>query len=322
MSGKTPPAARVLLIACFAALYVIWGSTYLAIRIAIEDLPPFVMAAVRFLIAGTVLYGFMRARGCARPTAAQWKNAAIVGFLLLACSNGAVVWSEQRVPSGLAAVLVGTLPMWMVLLEWRRDRALRPSPQVVLGLLVGLAGVAVLAGPSAGHAGVDPFAALVLLCASLSWATGSLFARRADLPRSAPLATAMEMLCGGAALLALSLARGDWRGFDPQQVSSAAWLAFGYLIVFGSLVALSAYVWLLNATTPARVATYAYVNPVVAVFLGWAFAGEKLNTRTFVAASLIVAAVVLITTYRGRAASRTGVPHPKLPGAALRGDEA
>jgi drug/metabolite transporter (DMT)-like permease len=310
--SSLPSSSRALRIAAFGALYVIWGSTYLAIRIAIEDIPPFAMAAIRFLIAGSLLYGWVRARGVARPTRVQWRNALLVGCLLLTVGNGFVVRSELTVPSGLAAVLIAMMPAWMALFEWLLDRRKKPGAQVVCGIALGLVGVVALVGPGLRSAGapIDPVGAALIVMAEIAWVLGSLYARRADLPKSAPLATAMEMLWGGALLAVVSLALGEWRGFDPRAVSWSAWLALAYLIVFGSLIALSAYVWLLSVTTTARVSTYAYVNPVIAVFLGWMFADERLTPRTWIAAAAIITAVVVITTYRSRASAPSSTSGP------------
>jgi len=299
---ERPSTAKV--VAAFAAVYVIWGSTYLAILYAIETLPPFLMAGVRFLIAGAVLYAWAWLRGARRPTRLHWKSALIVGGLLLLGGNGGVVWSEQRVASGLAALLVATVPLWMVLLEWMQRDGTRPDGRTLFGVALGLVGLALLVGPNAllGGERVDLLGAGVLVLGSLSWATGSLYARRAPLPESPLLGTAMEMLAGGALLTLLGLAVGEAGAVDLGAVSSRSFLSLLYLIVFGSLVGFTAYTWLLGVSTPARVSTYAYVNPVVAVLLGWAFAGEPLTPRMALAAAVIVGAVAAITS--GQAARR------------------
>jgi drug/metabolite transporter (DMT)-like permease len=295
-SGGHPARLPVLL--AFAAIYVIWGATYLAIRFAIETVPPLLMAAVRFLIAGGALYAWLRWRGAARPAATHWRAAAMVGAFMLLGGNGAVVWAEQRVPSGVTALLVAMVPLWMVLIDWARPGGVRPTLLVAAGLALGLAGLALLIGPEQllGGARTDHAGALVLALGCLSWSLGSVYSRHAPLPSSPQLATAMEMLAGGALLLVASLARGEWPLLDPHAVSLRSLAALGFLVVFGSLVAFSAYIWLLRQTTPARVSTYAYVNPVVAMLLGWAFAGEPLSARTLLAAAVIVAGVVLITS--------------------------
>jgi len=303
--GPTAPP-RWAVLAAFAAVYLVWGSTYLAIKFAIATLPPFLMAGTRFTLAGLLLGGWMLARGGAPwPTRREWAAAALLGVLFLACGNGGVVWAEQRVPSGLAAVLVAMVPVWTVLVDWARPGGPRPGVPVVAGLALGFAGVLLLAAPGriAGAGGIDPVGVLVLACSTFAWSVGTVSAPRLPLPRSPFMTTAMEMLAGGVVLLAAGAASGELGRLDFGAASAKSLLALGYLIVFGSLVAFSAFVWLLGVTTPARVATYAYVNPVVAVLLGWAFAGEPLELRTLIAAAVIVGGVVLITTGRARRAS-------------------
>ena len=298
----TEQPSRVRVIVAFAAIYLIWGSTYLAIRIAIGTVPPFLMAGTRFVIAGTLLFAWAHLRGAELPSRRNWGGAAVIGLLLLAGGNGAVVWAEQRVPSGLAALLVATVPVWTVVVDWLRPGGPRPRGGVVIGLLIGLAGVGLLVAPGqiAGGGRVDPLGALVLMFGSISWSIGSVYSRTAPLPRSPQMATALEMLCGGAALLAGALVSGELRGFHPDAVTGTSVLAVVYLIIFGSLVGFSAFVWLLKVSTPAKVSTYAFVNPAIAVIVGWAFAGEMLSPRTLMAATIIVAAVVLITSTRTR----------------------
>ena len=298
--------SRTLLIAAFAAVYLIWGSTYLAIRFAIETMPPFTMAGVRFLIAGGALFVWLRFRGVAGPKPIHWRTAFIVGGLMLLGGNGGVVWAEQSVPSGLAALVVATVPLWMVLLVWLSGRG-RPSLAVVLGLLVGFGGVVWLIGPErvAGGERIEPIGALVLVLAALAWAIGSLYFREAPHPASQPLATAMSMLAGGVLLLVVGGVAGEFAGLDLADVSAKSWIAFWYLVVFGALVAFSAYLWLMGATTPTRAATYAYVNPVVAVLLGWLLAAEPLNPRIVIAATVIVGAVALIVTEQGSRPSKS-----------------
>jgi drug/metabolite transporter (DMT)-like permease len=291
-----------LLAAAFGTVYLVWGSTYLAIRFAIETLPPFLMAGVRFLVAGTLLYGWARIRtGAPAPTRAQWRSAAVVGVLLLVTGNGAVVWAQQWVHSGLVALLAATVPLWLVLLDWLGWGARRPGLAVVAGLALGLLGVAALAGaPEIGREGMGMAMAGVgvVLVGAVSWAAGSLLSRSSHLPPSPSLAASAEMLAGGAALLAVGLVAGELSSFEPAAVSTRSLGALAYLIVFGSLLALSAYLWLLRVSTPSRVSTYAYVNPLVAMVLGWALAGEPLTTRTLGAAALILAGVLLITARR------------------------
>jgi drug/metabolite transporter (DMT)-like permease len=276
-------------------VYVVWGSTYLAIRVAIDTLPPFLMAATRFLVAGSVLLAIAALSGDRaddRVGPAQWRATAIVGAALLFGGNGGVVWAEQRIPSGVAALLVAILPLWIALL----DRVLfgqRLGRRTVVGLVLGLAGLALLVGP-AERGRIDPLGALVCTMASLSWAAGSLYARTAPLPHRPLVATGMEMVAGGALLLLVGLATGELAALRVASISTASLLALGYLVVFGSLLAFSAYVWLLRAAPVTLVATYAYVNPVVAVLLGWTLLGEPVTARMLVAGAIIVVAVALI----------------------------
>jgi drug/metabolite transporter (DMT)-like permease len=305
--------SRARLLAAYATVYVVWGSTYLAILYAIETLPPFLMGAARFLTAGSILVAWAFLRGAARPTAAQWKSAAIIGGFLLLGGNGAVLWAEQRVPSGITALLVAILPLWMVILERLGPDRRRPTPRTLLGVLIGIAGMVVLIGPGAlvGDGDVSIVGALVLILGSLSWGIGSLYTPRAALPRSPQLASGLQMLAGGAMLAVLGLATGEGaRGLAPGGASVASLAALAYLVVFGSLIAYSAFAWLLRVEPPSRVATYAYVNPVVAVFLGWAVAGEALTTRTLVAAAIIVGAVALIVRGRRQGTSSGGAGRP------------
>jgi len=260
------------------------------------------MAAIRFLIAGGVLYAWMRLRGAQRPTRANWKAALIIGGLLLLGGNGGVTKAEQVIPSGLTAVLITIVPIWMALVELLQKDRVVPTLQTVLGLVLGFGGVVLLVGPGglAGSGGLNPLWVGVLLFASLSWATGSVYSRKASLPKTPLLGSGMEMLAGGVLLLFASLVSQEWIGFQPSNVSFLSLVSFLYLIVFGSLIAFSSYVWLLTKTTTARASTYAYVNPVVAVFLGYFLAGEQLTLRTLLASSMIVIAVVVITTYKSR----------------------
>lgn len=299
MSSQTPEApSRLALASAFAIVYVIWGSTYLAILFAIETLPPFLMASARFFIAGVLLYAWSRVLGgAAAPSAVEWRSTVIVGVLLLLGGNGLVVWSEQRIPSGMAALLVGTVPCFMVVIDWLRPGGLRPSGRVVAGLALGLLGLVWLVGPDSvmGGGRADLLGAGALVLASLSWAIGSIYSRHAPMPASPFLGTAMQMLAASVALFAVSAALGEPWHFDVSAVSLRSLFGFVYLVVLGSIVAFSAYIWLLRVSTPARVSTYAYVNPVVAVLLGWALAGEALTARMLIAAAVIVSGVALIT---------------------------
>lgn len=310
--AAAPAPSRAMVLTAYAAVYVVWGSTYLAIRFAIETLPPFLMAGVRFLIAGAILFAWARLRGAPAPSRANWMATAIVGGFLLLGGNGGVVWAEQRVPSSIAALLVATLPFWMALLQWLGPDRRRPSGRAMLGVVLGLVGVVVLVGPAAilgGAGNVDPLGALVLVLASLAWAVGSLYSRGAPMPTSPQLGSGMQMLAGGALLLLFGLAVGERDGLAIERFSTSSLLALLYLITFGSLIGFSAYVWLLRVEPPTRVATYAYVNPVVAVALGWLFAGEVMTPQTMLAAAIIVGAVALIVS----APSATGKPARGAP---------
>ena len=307
MNDGRSHASRGQIIAAFASIYVIWGSTYLAIRYAVETIPPFVMGGVRFLISGTILYLWSRYRGAPRPTRIHWRNAIVAGGFLLLGGNGAVIWAEQFVPSGLTALLVSILPFWLVIIEWVRPPRKRPSGAVLVGLLLGFAGIIVLVGPSGagGHGNVAPLGALVLILGSLSWAIGSFWSRDAQLPESGLLTTGMEMLGGGALLMIVGALSGEFAQLDVHAISKASAVGLLYLVTFGSLLGFTSYIWLLDKVSPARLGTYAYVNPLVAVMLGWAIAGERLSIRTGIAAAIVICAVALITTARSTASTRT-----------------
>jgi drug/metabolite transporter (DMT)-like permease len=291
--------SRTKLVLAFASVYLIWGSTYLAIRYAIETLPPLLFASTRFLIAGGILYGWARWRGAEKPVWSNWRPSLIIGGLLLLGGNGAVVLAERTVPSGLAALLIATEPLVIVLLDWARRGGKRPSGRVSLGLALGLLGMVLLVGPTniAGESQVNLLGAGLIILATISWAAGSLYAIRAQLARSPILAAGMQMLAGGVWLLIAGLLRGEASQFRLSEVSLRSAGALVYLILFGAIIAFTAYSWLLRVTPPSLVSTYAYVNPVVAVILGWALAGEPLTTRTLVAAAIIVMAVIIITSY-------------------------
>ncbi|HMH85761.1 MAG TPA: EamA family transporter [Gemmatimonadaceae bacterium] len=307
MNGKRGHASRAQIVAAFASIYVIWGSTYLAIRYAVETIPPFIMGGVRFLISGAMLYLWARSRGAPKPTRLHWRNAIIAGGFLLLGGNGAVVWAEQFVPSGLTALLVSILPFWLVIIEWIRPPRRRPSAAVLVGLVLGFVGIIVLVGPSdvGGHGDVMPLGALVLILGSLSWAIGSFWSRDAQLPESGLLTTGMEMVGGGVLLLVVGTLAGEFSRLDIHGISNASAFGLLYLITFGSMLGFTSYIWLLDKVSPARLGTYAYVNPIVAVLLGWAIAGERLSIRTGVAAAIVICAVALITTARSTEAGQT-----------------
>ena len=287
------PRSQILL--AFAAVYIIWGSTYLAIRFAIETLPPFLMVGIRFFAAGGIMYVWLRARGAAAPRAVHWRSSAIIGILMPVLGTGVVVWAEERVPSGIAALLVAIVPLWMVLLQWLHPGGKRPSWWVIGGVALGLAGLWLLVDPGGTSKQGNVFVEGVLLLAALSWAIGSLYSKRAPHPDSRVLGTGMEMIVAGAVLITAGLVTGEASHFAIGATSAKSWMSLLYLITFGSIIAYTAYVWLLGTVSATLVSTYAFVNPVVAVFLGWAFAREPLNTRMVAAAAIIVGAVSLIT---------------------------
>jgi drug/metabolite transporter (DMT)-like permease len=314
-AGLSPAPSTLRVALALATVYVIWGSTYLAIAIAIESMPPFWMAGVRFVVAGALLYGFSRWRGAPRPTLPHWRSAALIGGLLLLGGNGGVVWAEQRVSSGIAALLVSMVPLWMVLFRWVQPGGERPTKQVWAGISLGFIGLMLLVRPGSdgSGAGVDRIdllgvAALVLAC--ISWAWGSIYSRRVPLPDSPFLVTGMEMLCGGALLLLFGALAGEASQLDLAAVSGRSALALLYLITFGALAGFTAYIWLLKVANPVLVSTYAYVNPIVAVFLGWLILGEPITAKTLVAAAVIVAGVVLITLAQGRSGGPKAKPEP------------
>ena len=302
-SGSTHGASggSGLVLAAFIAIYVIWGSTYLGIRYAIETIPPFVLSTIRFGLAGLIMLVIAIARSEARATLAQWRTGAIVGSLLM-LANSLVGVAEKRIPSGIAALLVAMTPLFMVVLEWARPGGRRPTVWVGVGLLIGLAGVAALVGPASLGSGssIDRIGAATVILGSLAWSSGSIYSRHAARPASSVMMSAIQMLAGAVFVGGIGLATGEWFTWDPSAVSMRSFVAFVYLLVFGSLVGFSAFVYLLRVSTPARVATYAYVNPVVAVILGWALAGETISARMLIAAGIIVGGVALITAAESR----------------------
>jgi drug/metabolite transporter (DMT)-like permease len=303
--------STLAVVSAFAAVYVLWGSTYLGIRFSIETLPPFFTQGVRFLLAGVVLYAWGRLRGEAAPTRREWGGATITGALLFVGGSGGLVWAEHYVPSGVAALVVATEPLSFVLLDAMRRRR-RPHGVVLAGLALGSAGLLVLVGPGTFFGG-ERFhlaACLVLVAGTFAWAWGSLFSRGSRLPSSPMMATAATLVSGGALLALVGLSAGELAVFDPAAVSVRSVVATAYLFVFGSIVGFSAYLWLLRVSTPSRVSTYAYVNPIVAVFLGWALAGETLSPRVLLAAVIIVGAVALIIRHGGADGEDEGVDEP------------
>lgn len=305
-----PPRWKVIL--AFASVYIIWGSTYLAILFAIDTMPPFLMAGVRFVIAGIILYAWARFKGAPKPQRMHWKSTLIIGALLLLGGNGGVVWAEQRVASGVAALIVAIVPVWIALMEWKLPGGKRPGWQVSAGLLAGTMGLLLLASPGGESLGVsvDLVGAAVLIFATLAWSVGSVLSKRSPLPDSPLITTGMEMLMGGLLLLVTGALAGEIPKVHLAEVSLKSWMALLYLIVFGALIGFTAYLWLLRVGSPTRAATYAYVNPVVAVILGWALAGEPISPRTILAMAVIVGGVVLITSSRTKPPKLEPAPKP------------
>jgi drug/metabolite transporter (DMT)-like permease len=303
ITGSHPSAPKGwMVIGAFAAVYLIWGSTYLGIRLAIETIPPFLMAGARFVVAGSVLYAVMRRTGAPRPQAIHWRDAVILGALLLLVGNGGVSWAEKRVPTNITALTVAGTPLWMLVLDWLRPGGRRPHGLVFAGLGLGFVGVVLIVSSrdAQGHGIMDPAGAVMLLSASVCWAAGSIFSRHARQPASALLAISMQMIAGGVLMLLAGLLLGETRHWHLQDISARSAEAFVYLTVFGSLVGFTCYVWLLRVSSPARVSTYAYVNPLIAVVMGSVVLGEPLPGGALLAGAFILAAVVLITV-KGRA---------------------
>lgn len=295
--ATSPGRSSFLIVASFLAVYVIWGSTFFAIRIGLESFPPLLLAGTRHLAAGIVLYLLFR-RSSSAPTKQQWFTAAITGVLLLFAGNGGVCWAEQTVPSGIAALLVATVTLWMVLVDWLRPGGHKPSARVFAGIVIGFAGLLILVGPA--HVGnsnrLNPVGAAVLVLASLAWACGSLYSKHGSLPSSPLLGAGMQALCGGAVLWIIGLLSGEGANLHVASITPRAWLAALYLAVFGSCMGFSAYLYILKKSTAARVATYAFVNPIVALSIGWGFGGEGLSGRTLLAGAVILTAVILVIT--------------------------
>jgi drug/metabolite transporter (DMT)-like permease len=293
-SLRAEPARWVPL--AFAAVYILWGSKILGIRIAIETIPPLAMAAMRHSLVGVILYPILRVRTGIRATVAHWWTAAVTGVSLLCISNGGLSWAEQRVPSGIAALLVATISLWLVILDWLRPGGTRPGPRVIVGLVLGFGGMALLVGPAklGGARRIDLVGTGVLVVASFVWACASLYSKQRTMPASPLLVVAMQSLAGAAALWIAAVVSGEIHAVHLAAISGRSWMALIYLIVFGSGMGFTAYLYILKNSTASKVATYAFVNPVVALFLGWMLAGETITTRTAIAAAVILTAVVLV----------------------------
>jgi drug/metabolite transporter (DMT)-like permease len=303
----TPPPARWKTLLAFGIIYFVWGSTYLAIRIGVSEVPPLILASMRFTVAGAVLYGWMLARGERSPTARQWLNASLLASLMFVLDYGLLFWAEQRVPSGIAAVMLATIPAFMALSEIVFLRTQRLTARLAVALLIGIAGVGVLVSRSfnLGGAPIDHAGAVALMIAAVSWSVASSLARKLPLPESKVMSSGVQMLAGGILLAVAAAGFGEFQGFHPAAVSRGAWLALAYLIVAGSIIGFTAYVWLLHHQSPTKVGTYAYVNPVVAVVVGYFLGGEALGQRTILGTVFVLVSVVVITTAR---AGKPAVP--------------
>ena len=281
------------------ALYIVWGSTYLGIKVAIETIPPFFHASIRFLISGMILVIWQRSAGHAMPTRKQWVSAAIIGTLLLLGGNGLVSWAEQFIPSGIAALIIGSMPMFLVVAEALRPNGVKPTWRAIIGLLIGFVGIFILVGPaeiSGSSTKLNTFGVIALLGACVTWASGSVYSKTADLPKSSLMNTGAQMLMGSVSLLIVSLLTGELHGWDIAAVSSRSIYGLTYLILVGSLVGFASYGWLLQNAPISLVATYAYVNPIVAVFLGNWIGDEPLEPRIWIAAAIIIGSVIFINT--------------------------
>jgi drug/metabolite transporter (DMT)-like permease len=297
MAAEARPRSWQIVLA-FAIIYLVWGSTFLAIRVGVREVPPFLLAAMRFVVAGLVLYAWMRLKGTPSPTRREWIAASALGFMIFVVDYGCLFWAEQRVPSGIAAVVLATIPVFMTLSEITFLRTQRLTLRLALALLVGVFGVAILMNRSLslGEAPVDRAGAIALLIAAVSWSVASAFTRKVPLPQSKPMSSAAQMFSGGLQLTVLAAITGEFRGFHLSAVSPAAWFSLVYLIIAGSIVGFTAYLWLIHHESPTRVGTYAYVNPVVAVIVGYLLGGESIGLRTALGTFLILISVIVITT--------------------------
>ena len=297
-----PPAWKTLL--AFAIIYFVWGSTFLAIRVGVREVPPLVLASMRFVVAGGVLFGWMRLSGTPSPSRREWLAASVLAVCIFVVDYGLLFWAEQRVPSGIAAVMLATIPVFMALSEILILRTQRLTLRLALALVVGIGGVAVLVSRSLsqsfGEAPIDRAGAVALVIAAISWSIASALTRKLPLPASKVMSSGAQMLAGGILLALTAALLGEFRGFNIRAVSRGAWYALAYLIVAGSIVGFTAYVWLIHHESPTKVGTYAYVNPVVAVIVGYFLGGETVGRRTLLGTLLVLVSVVVITTTRAR----------------------
>lgn len=304
-ASDTPLPTRVFdirVIAAFAAIYFVWGSTFLFIRYAVETIPPLLLVGTRSVCAGALLYAWAWQRGEIQLGWREWRTAAVGGFCFFVVSHGSLAWAEQYVPSGVAAVVLALIPAWVVLLDWLRPGGSRPGLLVMAGVLLGFAGLLLLVGPEVASRGfsTNAVATVVLATGAIGWAFGTVFTRYTKIAASPIATSAMQLLSGGAMLFVAGTLAGEWPALAAHPPNAQSLFSLLYLILIGSVVTFSAYIWLLRTTSPARVATYAYVNPVVAVGLGWLFAGEVITAQILVAAALIIGAVAMVITFQGR----------------------
>ncbi len=297
MAPEPRPATWKILLA-FAIIYFVWGSTFLAIRVGVREVPPLILAALRFSVAGLALYAWISARGETQPTAREWRSASFLGLIIFVFDYGILFWAEQRIPSGIAAVMLATIPAFMALSEIIFLRTQRLTFRLILALLIGIGGVTVLMAHSLNLGGVpvDKLAAIALIFAAISWSVASILSRKIPLPKSKLMSSAAQMLTGGLLLAILAASLGEFKNFHPAAVSRGVWFSLLYLIVFGSIIGFTAYVWLLHHESPTKVGTYAYVNPIIAVLVGYFLGGEALSARTVVGTLLVLVSVVVITT--------------------------
>jgi len=309
MEATVRPAAWKTLLA-FAIIYFVWGSTFLAIRVGVREVPPLVLASMRFFTAGAVLFLWLKVRGTPSPSPREWLAASILAICIFVLDYGLLFWAEQRVPSGIAAVMLATIPVFMALSEIVFLRTQRLTPRLALALLIGVGGVAVLVSHSVsfGEAPIDRAGAIALVIAAISWSVASALTRKLPLPASKAMSSGSQMLAGGILLAATAAMFGEFRGFHISAVSRGAWFALAYLIVAGSIIGFTAYVWLIHHESPTKVGTYAYVNPVVAVIVGYFLGGETVGPRTVLGTLLVLVSVVVITTTRSKKAVSPPLP--------------
>jgi drug/metabolite transporter (DMT)-like permease len=307
-----PPHWQTIL--AFAIIYLVWGSTFLAIRVGVHEVPPFLFAAMRFLTAGILLHAWTRATGTAAPKGREWAAASLLGLLIFVLDYGLLFWAERRVPSGLAAVILATIPVFMALSEILFLGTQKLTLRLACAMLAGIGGVVVLVNPSLGlgQAAVDGLGAIALVVAAISWSISSILTKKLPLPQSKMMSSSAQMLTGGFMLMLAASLLGDFRGFSVRAVSLNVWLALAYLIVAGSIIGFTAYVWLIHHESPTKVGTYAYVNPVIAVLLGYFFGGEALGARTVAGTILILVSVIVITTTPKQAKSAVVAQNTEL----------